>query len=256
MEERSEPPTVYLTVAASSTGENPRATSALPGPGGVFRFAVGEPGRRSGVWRLWAGKAKGDVYFAGRSIAGVQKFSLHESGDWRQQWVNEAQAMKYGGTDDRIVDQWPRPAAIDADWTRGLTVRFLRGELSEVDDSSMKPGEVTWIPEPEQGYAFAVIIFVVTPNGGYFRIPAGVMPITGFSLATGQAVFVVGVRQELPDEVRARLDAARSEGLSITDPMVFEHEERDGRRLTIHGHDELGNRILWDLAARAPGIDA
>lgn len=54
-----------------------------------IRFAVGVPGRRSTLWRLWANRAKDDVYLATRRSAGIFKFSLHESGDWRLQWVGQ-----------------------------------------------------------------------------------------------------------------------------------------------------------------------
>jgi hypothetical protein len=59
----------------------------LPGPGGEIRVVVGEPGKQSGAWKIWAGPNKSDVYLGLRAVLGHQKWSLHESGDWRYQWV-------------------------------------------------------------------------------------------------------------------------------------------------------------------------
>ena len=48
----------------------------------AIRVAVGpREGPKSGVWRIWPGKNKSDVYVAVRSYAGIFKVSLHESGD-------------------------------------------------------------------------------------------------------------------------------------------------------------------------------
>ena len=63
-------------------------TVELDGPGGTIRVVVGEPGRQSGVWRIWATRNTSDAYIGVRAILGYQKWSLHESGDWRCQWIN------------------------------------------------------------------------------------------------------------------------------------------------------------------------
>jgi len=64
---------------------------------------VGEPGHGSGLWRIWganAGSGKSDVFVAARNVAGVQKISLHESGDWRCQWVGATNAERFTGSPD------------------------------------------------------------------------------------------------------------------------------------------------------------
>jgi hypothetical protein len=49
--------------------------------GPAIRTCVGSPdGPKSGVWRIWVGKGKSDVYVAVRSYTGILKVSLHESG--------------------------------------------------------------------------------------------------------------------------------------------------------------------------------
>jgi hypothetical protein len=48
----------------------------------VIRIGIGSrDGPKSGVWRIWAGKGKSDVYVAVRSYTGIFKVSLHETGE-------------------------------------------------------------------------------------------------------------------------------------------------------------------------------
>lgn len=54
-------------------------------PKAPVRFSVGEPGKRSSVWRLWGTKKTNDLYLASRASAGIFKYSFHASGDWRLQ---------------------------------------------------------------------------------------------------------------------------------------------------------------------------
>jgi hypothetical protein len=79
----------------------------LPGPGGTIRVVVGEPGRQSGVWRIWAPPTKFDVYIGVRAILGYQKWSLYETGDWRHAWLTDEKARAalsgHNAEGDRLV---------------------------------------------------------------------------------------------------------------------------------------------------------
>jgi hypothetical protein len=57
--------------------------AGAPTPRASDSITVGEPGRRSTIWRVWANPKKGDIYIASRKTAWNFKLSLHESGDWR-----------------------------------------------------------------------------------------------------------------------------------------------------------------------------
>jgi hypothetical protein len=68
-----------------------------------IRFAVGRGGDlRSTVWRLWANK--GDLFLAGRNLAGQSKISFHASGICRYAIVSQ--------TPRPPIDRWMRPNPI------------------------------------------------------------------------------------------------------------------------------------------------
>jgi len=107
-------------VLCLETSKGQRATVNLGGPGGHIRFAVGEPGTAlSGVWTAWSNKNKSDIYVSTRSIAGLLKISLHESGDWRLQWTNQDVAAVHAPEGD--FRDWE---AIRT-WARGIAVSLL-----------------------------------------------------------------------------------------------------------------------------------
>src|SRR5215211_480335 len=76
----------------------------------VVRFGVGDAdGPRSAMWRLWTQKGTCDVYIAARTLGGVQKVSLHESGVWRFAFTSvywEGRAST--GDEDRLIERWNR----------------------------------------------------------------------------------------------------------------------------------------------------
>src|SRR5450759_1218606 len=57
----------WLALGGLPGGEEVQ-THRVPGPGGVTRVGVGKPGRRTGVWRIWANKTTGDVYVAASEV--------------------------------------------------------------------------------------------------------------------------------------------------------------------------------------------
>lgn len=120
----------------------------VSGPGGTVRVAVGRPGHSSGVWRIWATATKSDVYVAARALAGTLKFSLHESGDWRHQWVTKARALTFGGTEDRLLDRWERPPSGPSGWTRGLTIWIPGEDVTDNRDPERMHADVEWLPAP------------------------------------------------------------------------------------------------------------
>jgi hypothetical protein len=95
-------------------------------------MAVGQPGHRSGVWRIWGNppsNVKSDVYVSARTIAGVQKWSLHQSGDFRHQWVTADAASRFTSSPDKRIYSWQRGPEQDGWITGGLRICIPAGEL-------------------------------------------------------------------------------------------------------------------------------
>ena len=186
-------PTSHVTlVLRDSHGQQDSVD--VHGPGGTIRVAVGRPGHRSSVWRVWANQNKSDVYVAARVLAGTQKFSLHESGDWRNQWVTKEKAQRFTSQENRVLDQWPRPPAGLGGWTTGLTIWVPSVEVLDIADDKQPLAGVGWIPEPPPDSAFGIHVVVAEPDRGFVKLQAAV-PMDGFRLADGRVVgeFVVAI---------------------------------------------------------------
>lgn len=128
-----------------------------------LRFAVGRPGQRSSVWRLWANRGKDDVYVATRQSAGIFKVSLHESGDWRLEWVGDDHGDVWFTTGEgdepqgRIIDRWSRPRQVRPDGPmpsrfgcRRWTYRRFLGTQSQV---TTRNGSSQLDPKPQPSSA-------------------------------------------------------------------------------------------------------
>jgi hypothetical protein len=238
------PASIVTLVVEDSQGH--RQAITLSGPGGRVRIAVGEPGRRSGVWNVWANRGKSDVYVAARSVAGVQKFSLHETGDWRHQWVTQEQAKRFTGKHDRMLDRWPRPPESAGGWTRALAIWVPQPDVRDISEDDQSPEGVTWLPEPLPGFAIGIHVVVAKTDRGLVPVK-GAFPVEAFTLANGEVVLVLVSRAELTDERRQWLEEQRARAQA-----VYSHIDLTGvkaPRMTLFGYDDNDNRILWDLAA-------
>ena len=182
-------PTSHVTlVLRDSHGQ--QDSVEVHGPGGTIRVAVGRPGHRSSVWRIWANQNKSDVFVAARVLAGTQKFSLHESGDWRNQWVTKEKAQRFTSKENRVLDQWPRPPARPGGWTTGLTIWVPSDDLLDITDDKQSLAGVDWIPEPPPDSAIGIHVVVAEPDRGFVTLRAAA-PMDGFRLADGRVVLVV-----------------------------------------------------------------
>ena len=229
-------------VSENALGE--RQETLLPGPGGTIRVAVGEPGKQSGVWRIWANRKTSDVYIAARSIAGHQKWSLHESGDWRNQWV--AGRHPLGADANRIIDRWSRPPEVGgAGWTKGMSIWVRHSDVVPYEDAAQKPKDISWIPEPEIGKAAGIHVVFGRPDSPPAEFK-GMVPIDAFVLADGNVVMVLASWVDLPPEVNDDLEAhlkraatlwKESDMTDVTTPRVW-----------LSGFGEDDHHFIWDLA--------
>lgn len=216
----------------------------VPGPGGTIRVAVGRPGRRSGVWRVWATRNKSDVYVAARVLAGTLKFSLHESGDWRHQWVSKARAKQFTNTEDRVLDQWPRPPARPGGWTSGLTIWVPGADILDITDDKQSLAGVDWIPAPLHDSVVGIHVAVAETGRGFVQLKQAA-PMAGFWLADGRVVLVVISVQRLTDDARSWLDQQR---IRAHPARGVTRAAAPGTRMALFGNDSEGTRLIWDLA--------
>jgi hypothetical protein len=225
----------------------------LPGPGGTIRFAVGEPNRRSGVWRIWAPSNKSDVYIGIRTILGYQKWSLHESGDWRHQWVTEARAEEFTGRSDRTIDRWQQPAEVGATgWTRGFTIRVRHRDLVAVADAGTGiPTDTLWLPSPPEGRTAVAQVVIARPDQVEVTM-RGMMPFAGFTLADGSVVLLIFSHEALTDDQNRTVDEALAKALWLASGAELNAADSP-RGLLIGKNDEGGDRLVWDCAIRMTG---
>ena len=162
----------------TGSGDARTFTLGPANPRKPLRFAVGRPGRRSSVWRLWANRGKDDVYIATRQSAGIFKVSLHESGDWRLQWVGDGHGDVWFTTRDgdepqgRIIDRWPRPPAGATGWTDALSIWVPALDVSEVPRDAEPGQDAQWVEPagPEAAIEFRLVL--VQPDRGLFELTA------------------------------------------------------------------------------------
>jgi hypothetical protein len=123
-------------------------------------WAVGE---RSSVWRIWANSHTSDIYVAARTIAGDQKYSLHETGDFvthglpsttrRESSINGAEAR-------------PTPSA----GPRRFSIWVRSEDVTPIDPDDTRASDVTWIPKPPPGLATGIYVVLVTPDPGWAEV--------------------------------------------------------------------------------------
>jgi hypothetical protein len=226
-----------------------RADVQLSGPGGASRLVIGEPDCQSGIWRIWANKPKSDVYIGIRSILGYQKWSLHESGDWRFQWVTEAKASEFTGSTDRLVDRWQQPPEVRAGWTKGFTIRVRHQDLVD-RPGEVEPAGTVRLPAPPEGHATSVHVVVARPDQGRIALH-GLLPVDGFTLADGRAVLLITSVDAVLAEQNQMVDAAMSEGVRQMRERGVDLSTVGSPRMLASGHDADGNRFVWDVAVRS-----
>lgn len=211
----------------------------LTGPGGTVRVSVGEPGRRSGIWRIWANKPTSDIYIAETSLAGTMKISLHQSGDWRHQWVTQELAEQWTQAPNRLIDQWPRPEEWGGGWTRALVIWIACDALGDSPgDGAHKKVEFLPAHQPERVYAIHVV--VARPNRGFVTLK-GVLPMTGFVLASGEVALVLVSTTELTADQREWRERQRAAMRAVPRPAG------STPRAMLYGHSDDGVRTIWDI---------
>ncbi|WP_353373465.1 hypothetical protein [Mycobacterium sp.] len=222
-------------------------TVELDGPGGTIRVVVGEPGRQSGVWRIWATRNTSDVYIGVRAILGYQKWSLHESGDWRCQWISGERAVEFGRGGSRIIDQWSQPAEMGSGWTKGFSIRVRHQDLVEVADPAVVPADTLWIPPPPEGHLIALHVAIVRPDQGVANLK-GFIPLGGFTLPDRRAVLLGVSKEPVTEENNQVIAAALNTTIRLAADSGVDLSSVEAVRGALSCVSPEGDRHVWDVA--------
>lgn len=225
-----------------------------------IRFTVGQPGRRSTIWRLWAGPTKDDVYLRSRHASSVWKFSLHESGDWRLAAIDkDLSAVPFiplteTAPEGRVMHQWARPPVGNNGWTEALSLWVPAEHVLDVPGDTEQGEGVQWMSPPPPRSAIEFRLFLVRPGLGLFNLTAALTDpdaslavVNGFRLAGGEAVVLLAAYQRIDQTMQESVAQFMHEhGAQL--PTQFNLSPASGpRALTITVEDD-GHRSFWDLS--------
>jgi len=112
----------------------------------------------SDIWRLWT--LRNDVYLSVRSLGGIFKASLHESGQWQCSFSSTYIANTGTPNKVRHIDQWQRPEEIYPGLTLAFRVIIPNSELRTYARMADSTKKVYWIPcDPKKSMTEIDIIF-------------------------------------------------------------------------------------------------
>jgi hypothetical protein len=218
----------------------------------AIRFCVGEPGNRSTVWRIWPSPPHNDVYLATRESAGLQKFSLHESGDYRLAWLDNSRRgtihTSLASDDSRVLMRWERPARLPNGWLPAVSIFVPREDVVEIDDE-VKWQDVQWLPQPPEGHCAEIEVSLVQPDLGPMVLPRGDWPtvwsiMNTFRLPNGETVVVSAVTREMSGGLRSSIGRVKRRWHA---PETFSTDPELGPRIAAMDTTDGRLRIL-DLA--------
>jgi len=214
--------------------------------GGLIRFAVGAVGERSSIWRVWANKNKSDVYIAARELARYQKYSLHESGDYRYAWTSEHQDTTPA---TRVIDRWQRPDPNEGGWSRGISVYVRAEDVVHIHQDRTKESDVAWLDGPPAGKALGIHIFLLTPDIGWTELK-GVQPLHIIGLADRRAVLILSSVVDVDPEQNRRITHWQRTALADAPDKLrlSPAAARSNLRMAVFGYDDQGHRNIWDTA--------
>lgn len=233
-------------------------------PDKPIRLAIGEPGRRSAIWRVWANRARADVYITARMFGGLQKFSLHASGDWRQQWEPTPRALALAGENGRIIDRWNRPSDPEHGHTTGLSIWVPHGHLDDLpDDTADLENDVHFLPDAPEGHFAGIHITVSAPERPRIQL-RGFAPITGFVLAPNprhpttpgivEAVLAIYSQRECTEadeqQIHEALADADGQMRALGGSLEALAKEDEPVRALLHSRNDDGVRSVYELSVR------
>jgi hypothetical protein len=229
------------------------------GKGIALRLAVGEPGRRGTVWRLWANRSTSDVYIASRHTAGELKISLDESGDWRIQTIGP----KGSGTihvhdlveqhsEGRVLERWRRPEANSVGWTHAFSIVLPDRHL--VTTPVDRWDDIQWHRPPGDAELVEIMVYLVRPNFGAMTYGTLLLNLGGYltymdalQLASDEVAVVLAFTMPIDEAEAAYITRLEEAGKHAADSAPT-FEAATGPRHLIMSADITGTLRLYDLA--------
>lgn len=250
-------PVVRVYRSSHCYAERPITTA---GPLHPIKFAVGSPGLRSGLWRVWSPKKKDDVYVQPISIESFAKVSLHESGDWRLQLLSDKLShpnlhfVRIPDPSSRILDKWERPTQYTEGWTEALAILIPSEDVVPVPADHHKPTDVNrWVQRAPRGEMTEFRISLVSEDA-----PALVFdwqdwrtnPLTivgAYRTYSGETVLVTHHRIQMTKTQQENIERVRVERASNR-PPDFDTAAHTGPRVIAAATDPDGCHLYFDLA--------
>ena len=195
----------------------------------AIRFAVGaKDGPRSGVWRAWSNLGQSDIYIAIRTIAGLNKVSLHPTG-WcsasmtsQEARSNPAALQSQGGT--RHLDKWQRPLLTGNLLSIPLRLRFPASELRPGIDTPSRNTKISWLPSPHGGHAIDVLCIFTSSAYSVGEWPwksdQGNL-LASTRLPNGETFWLISHLYRTVPELTATLDSRKPPGLPVPSRVLM-----------------------------------
>jgi hypothetical protein len=222
--------------------------------GGVVRFAVGAPGNRGLVWRLWANESKADFYLAVRTGGGVLKYSFHApdefhaTGIWRLAHTSEYAAAL--GETNRVKDVWPPAEPAGDGLIYALTIRTPASEVVPIPGDDPADTAITYVRSAQAGQVLDLHVVIMRPDEG-LKVSAGSI-VDGILLADDTLVLLVSEAHDLTPEESLHIAQLRKMATDGLKSLLPDEPHTSDLRATPHGHMPNGHRFVWDIAVFPP----
>lgn len=211
-------------------------TFGLGRPGGVFRFAVGQLGEQSAVWKISASRT---VVVMARGIDKDAKITFHQTGNSWLAAHRVSRGQELTGKPSRELVGWALPVPNAAGWVHALNVWVPHGELNNIYTEGEAQGQITWLRPAEPGHRVGVHLVLITPTsqrgGGLGEY------LAGFQLGDGRALLVARTHPTYPKDLRDHIDAKRSES------CVADQPGGPVMRCLVGQYEDGSPLHLWDL---------
>jgi hypothetical protein len=223
----------------------------------VIRIAVGSrEGPKSGVWRIWAGKGKSDVYVAVRSYTGIFKVSLHESGECfvglATQFAERNPSALAGRGGSRRFDTWWRITHSGSRLSIPFRLVFPGSELREVRTEDDQDPLVQWIEPPAQDQSVdmaAVFSGQCYSDGDWPLREQGARLLATFRLPSGEVFWLLYMVWPTFDFVAEDIRRTRQEMREPGNVTIGDLDlNSTTARLVVPGVDTSGVRLFVDAA--------